>query len=321
MAKFMDGLYKYFTWIIILLSLVAYFAFMILEIDGDIKTIVADWQTWVHTAFVIFLNVMTVSGAYDSGTVVGVSSKEFMLADQLNNKIVTSVNNEMKPFRNFVKDLNDHELQLLRDDFLFKIGDKKVSELTKDELKKFKELKPIKHDIYGFNLPLYYEMSKNGQVSYKASVKKNQGKLWKQIKKIFTGGLFAAMTINVTVSLGNFGAAFTALLIIACGLITTYLLTFFPQVFKFKNELPKKVILKKTLYDSFVEYKTGTHNLKKLELVETTDYKETTVEKAIKKDEQINIHSEKNNLLTEGLEVEPAPLFNLINNMAQPKKV
>lgn len=269
MTKFMDGLYKYFTWIIIALSLVAYFAFMVLEVSGNIQTIILDWQTWVHTAFVIFLNVTVVSGAYDSGTIMGINSIEFNLADQLNNKIITSVNNEMPEFRGYVKELNNHEKQILIDDLLFKLGDKKVEELNKKELKLIKGLKPLRHDIYGFNLPLYYEISKDGQVTYKASIKKNQGKKAKQISRIFSGLLFAGMTINVTIVLGNVGSALTAVLIIGSGLITTYLLTFFPQVFKFKNDLPKKVILKKTLYDSFIEYKTGTHILKKLELEET----------------------------------------------------
>lgn len=304
MTKFVNSIYKNFSWIIIILSLFAYLAYMVLEIDGDIQKIVLDWRSWIHTSFVIFLQVVTVSTAYDSGTSVGINSEEFVLADKLNNKIVTSVNNEMSEFRLYVKSLNEHELQTMRDDFLFKVGDKKVSELTKKELKQYKKLKPIRHDIYGFNLPLYYEISKNGQVSYKASIKKNQGKIWKQIKKIFTGILFAGMTINVTISLGNIGTALTAVLIIACGLGTTYLMAFFPQVFKFKYELPKKVILKKTLYDSFIEYKTGTHILKKLEDGEVQVVKQEenkSIEMTVIEDKIVKSSVIENNLLTEGL--------------------
>jgi hypothetical protein len=170
----------------------------------------------------------------------------------------------MGDFRNYVKSLNHHELQNLRDDFLFKVGDKEVKDLTKKELKQYNDLKPIRHDIYGFNLPLYYEMSKNGQVKYQASSKKNEGKRIKQFTKLFTGVLFAGMTVNVAFSVDNIGNAFVSLLIISVGLILTYLLTFFPQVFKYKNDLPKKVILKKTLYDSYTNFKNGTHTLKEL---------------------------------------------------------
>ena len=270
MTKFMDGLYKYFTWIIILVSMIAYFAYMVLDTNADIEKTIVDWRTWVHVLFVIYLNVMMVNGAFDNGVSVGINSQEFSLADKLNNKIITSVNNEMEDFREYIKKLNQHELQTLRDDFLFKVGDKKFEELTRKERRKYKKLKPLRHDIYGFNLPLYYEMSKSGQVAYQASIKKNQGKLWKQIGKIFTGALFAGMTVNVVFSIGNIGPAFVSLMIISAGLILTYLLTFFPQVFKFKNDLPKKVILKKTLYDSFVDFKSGTHELKRLENEKTS---------------------------------------------------
>lgn len=276
MTKFMDGLYKYFTWIIIALSMLAYFAYQILDFKGDIGKTVLDWQTWVHVLFVIFLNVMVVSGAYDSGTVVGISSEEFNLADKLNNQIVSSVNNEMNDFRKYIKNLNNHELQSLREDFLFSHGDKTLEELTKKELKLYNKLKALRHNIYGFNLTLYYEMTKNGEVGYQASIKKNEGKKKKQFTKIFSGFLFAGMTVNVAFSVDNVGAAFISLLIIGVGLVLTYLLTFFPQVFKFKNDLPKKVILKKTLYDSYIDYKLGKHQLKKLEL---EDKKEVVEEK------------------------------------------
>lgn len=271
--------------------MIAYFAYMVLDFQGDIERTIEDWQTWVHVLFVVYLNVTMVSAALDSGVSVGISSEEFELADKLNNQIITSVNNEMEDFRKYVKKLNEHELQTLRDDYLFKVGDKKVEELTKKELRKYKKLKPLRHDIYGFNLPLYYEISKSGQVKYQASIKKNQGKLWKIIKKIFNGILFAGMTINVTFSIDNVGAALTSLLIISSGLFLTFIMTFFPQVYKFRKELPKKVILKKTLYNSFIEYKNGIHKLKVLELAETP----------LKKDEQAINHPKEDNLLTEGL--------------------
>lgn len=310
MTKFMDGLYKYFIWIIMALSMIAYFAYMVLDFDGDIERTIEDWRTWIHVAFVVYLNVMMLSGALDSGVSVGISSEEFELADKLNNQIITSVNNEMEDFRKYVKKLNEHELQTLRDDYLFKVGDKKVEELTKKELKKYKKLKPLRHDIYGFNLPLYYEISKNGQVKYQASIKKNQGKLWKIIKKIFNGILFAGMTINVAFSIDNVGAAFTSLLIISSGLFLTFIMTFFPQVYKFRKELPKKVILKKTLYNSFIEYKNGTHKLRALEITENLiDQKQPVVnaknddahKTLVKKDEQPIDKSNEDNLLTEGL--------------------
>lgn len=264
MSKLMDGVYKNYIWIIVGLSLVAYFAYRVMSFNGSIQATLMDWQTWVQTAFVIWLNILMVSGAWDMATSNGLSSEEFNLADEMNNKIIKSVNNEMVDFREYVKKLNQHELITVQEDYLFKVGDKTVDELTEKEHKEYDNLKPVRHNIYGFNLPLYYEVTKNGQIDYKASIKKNEGKRTKQIKKIFTGFMFAAMTINMIFSVDNIGSAFISLLIISTGLILTYVMTYPPQLFKFKFEIPKKVLLKNTLYKSYIEYKNGTHVLKEI---------------------------------------------------------
>ena len=73
--------------------------------------------------------------------------------------------------------LNIAERKRLEEDYLFSVGDKKVEELSDAELKKFKRLKPIQHNIYGFNLPLYYELTKDGQINYQASFNKNKGRM------------------------------------------------------------------------------------------------------------------------------------------------
>jgi hypothetical protein len=264
MAKFMDKMYKNYVWIVIALSLIIYLAYRVMSFDGTLQVTVEDPQTWIQLLFVVWLNVNMVSGAYDNATSAGLQSEEFELADELNNKIVQSVNNEMKDFRSYVKALNEHELVSVREDYLFKVGDKTVDELTEEEKKEYDELKPVRHNIYGFNLPLYYDITKSGEIGYKASIKKDEGKRRKQIRKVFTGVLFGAMTINMVFALDNIGSAFTSLLIIMGGLAITFLMTYFPQLFKFKYEIPKKVVLKNTLYKSYISYKNGTHKLKEL---------------------------------------------------------
>jgi len=264
MNKFMDKIYKHSAWFIIGLSLVAYLAYRVMSFQGDIQSTLTDYQTWVQLLFVIFLNANMVAAAYDDGTSQGMSCEEFDLADKLNNKIISSVNNEMTDFRTYIKKLNQHEKLNLQEDYLFKIGDKKLEELTDKELKEYNKLKPIRHNIFGFNLPLYYELSKNGEIKYVASIKKDEGKRKKQFYRIFSGALFGAMTINMMFMVENFGEAFTSLLIIMTGLALTYIMIFVPQLFKFKMELPKKVILKNTLYNGYVSYKNGTHKLREL---------------------------------------------------------
>ena len=129
--------------------------------SGEIIPTLQDWQTWVQVLFVIWLNVNMVSGAYDNGVSSGLNSDEFELADKLNNKIIESYNNEKESFREFVKRLNAHELLAIQEDYLLKVGDKKVEELTKKELKEYNNLKPVKHNIYGFGFPLYYTIRNN----------------------------------------------------------------------------------------------------------------------------------------------------------------
>lgn len=266
MVKWMDKVYRNSVWILISILLLGYFFYRTLSFQGTLEAVLQDWRTWVHVAFVVFLNVTMVSGAYDMGNNTGLSSDEFDAADELNNKIITQANNEMDGFRGYIKALNHHELQTIREDYLFMIGDKSLDELTTKERKAFDNLKPVQHNIYGFNLPLYYEISKNGKIEYKASIRKNEGKRWHQIKRALIGLIFAAMTINVAFSLGNVGDALISVMVIASGLLATFMLIFFPQVWRFKFELPKKVLLKNTLWTSYVNHKSGSHQLKELTL-------------------------------------------------------
>lgn len=264
MTKWMDRVYRNTVWILISVLLIGYFFYRTMSFDGDINMVVRDWRSWVHVVFVVFLNVTMVSGAYDIGNNTGLSSEEFELADKLNNRIITSVNNEMEDFRKYIKALNEHELASIRADYLFSIGDKTVDELTKQEQTKYNRLRPIQHNIYGFNLPLYYEMSSNGKIEYKASIRKNEGKIWKQLQRGLVGLIFAAMTINVVFAWGNVWDAFVSVIVIASGLMATFMLTFFPQVWKFRFEIPKKVMLKNTLYNSYVNHKKGMHTLESI---------------------------------------------------------
>lgn len=291
MTKWMDKVYRNSIWILISILLIGYFFYRTMSFTGSLEAVLRDWRTWVHMAFVIFLQITMVSGAYDFGNNIGLTSEEFELADKLNNKIVTSVNNEMTDFRAYIKRLNEHELQSIREDYLFSIGDKTVYDLTKKEQKAYDKLKPIQHNIYGFNLPLYYEMTKNGKIEYKAAIRKNEGKTAKQVQRMFIGVIFGAMTINVMFAWANVWDAFVSVLVIASGLLATFILIFFPQVWKFKFELPKKVMLKNTLYNSYINFKQGTHVLKELVLGKATEQEKTALDET--PDEEPKIHETK----------------------------
>lgn len=265
MTKFMDSLYRYSAWIVLGLSLIGYLAYYTLSFQGTIESAINDIRTWIHLLFVVYVNVTMAGAAYDTGTSQGLLSAEFKEADVLNNKIVKSVNNEMANFRTFVKELNAQELKNIQEDYLFSVGDKKVEDLSPSQKKKYDKLKPVQHNIYGFNLPLYYEMTRNGKVKYQASLKKNQGKLWIKFNRGLSGILFGAMTINMMFTLQNIGSALTSLLVILVGLGITFIMIALPQIFKLRYNIPQKVILKYNLYESYIEYKNGTHQLKKMD--------------------------------------------------------
>lgn len=278
-SKLLDNLYKNLTWLIVLMSIIGYLAYRTFQMQGDIQSVANDPNTWLNIAFVIWLNLNVQSGAINSGISAGVDSEEFKAADEVNNKIIKSVNNEMVEFRKYVKTLNYNEMVRLQEDFLYKYGVDDVSELNKKQLRKFKKLKPIRHDISGFNLPLYYELTKNGEIKYESSFNKNKGMLRKRAGKVLTGILFGALSVNIAFNIDGLGEAMMSVIVISTNLIITYLLSFMPPMFRLKFVIPKGVILKHTLYSGYIEYKKGTHILKEIpikkEVLEVVEQEKT----------------------------------------------
>lgn len=278
-SKLLDNLYKNLTWLIVLMSIIGYLAYRTFQMQGDIQSVANDPNTWLNIAFVIWLNLNVQSGAINSGITAGVDSEEFKAADEVNNKIIKSVNNEMVEFRKYVKTLNYNEMIRLQEDFLYKYGVDDVSELNKKQLRKFKKLKPIRHDISGFNLPLYYELTKNGEIKYESSFNKNKGMLRKRAGKVLTGILFGALSVNIAFNIDGLGEAMMSVIVISTNLIITYLLSFMPPMFRLKFVIPKGVILKHTLYSGYIEYKKGTHILKEIpikkEVLEVVEQEKT----------------------------------------------
>lgn len=262
--KLLDNLYKNLTWLIVLMSIIGYLAYRTFQMKGDIQSVANDPNTWLNIAFVIWLNLNVQTGAINSGISAGVDSEEFKAADEVNNKIIKSVNNEMVEFRKYVKTLNYNEMIRVQENFLYKYGVDDVSELNKKQLRKFKRLKSIRHDISGFNLPLYYELTKNGEIKYESTFNKNKGIWRKRAGKVLTGILFGALSVNIVFNIDGLGEAMMSVIVISTNLIITYLLSFMPPMFRLKFAIPKGVILKHTLYSGYIEYKKGTHVLKEI---------------------------------------------------------
>ncbi len=278
-SKLLDNLYKNLTWLIVLMSIIGYLAYRTFQMEGDIQSVANDPNTWLNIAFVIWLNLNVQSGAINSGISAGVDSEEFKAADEVNNKIIKSVNNEMVEFRKYVKTLNYNEMIRVQENFLYKYGVDDVSKLNKKQLRKFKRLKPIRHNISGFNLPLYYELTKNGEIKYESSFNKNKGIWRKRAGKVLNGILFGALSVNIAFNIDGLGEAMMSVIVISTNLIITYLLSFMPPMFRLKFVIPKGVILKHTLYSGYIEYKKGTHILKEIpmkkEVLEVVEQEKT----------------------------------------------
>lgn len=270
-SKLLNKLYQHLSWLVVLISIIGYLAYRTFTMDGDIESVASDINTWINIMFVIWLNLNVLNGSINSGISAGVESVEFKKADEVNNKIIKSVNNEMKSFRDYVKLLNENEKMRVEEDYLFKCGVDSKDELTKRQLKGFKKLKPIRHDVSGFNLPLYYELTSNGHIRYESSFNKNKGIWSKRIGKVITGILFGAMSVNVVFNVEGLGEAMMGVIVISAGLLLTYLLSFMPPMFRLRFAIPKGVILKHTLYSSYIDYKNGKHELKQIVI----DEKET----------------------------------------------
>ena len=267
-SKLLDKLYRNLTWLIVLMSIIGYLAYRTFQMDGNIESVATDPNTWLNIGFVIWLNLNVQSGAINSGISAGVDSEEFKAADEINNKIIKSVNNEMPEFRKYVKTLNYNERIRLEEDLLYKYGVDDKSELNRKQLRAFNRLKPIRHDISGFNLPLYYELTKNGEINYASSFNKNKGIWTRRLGKVISGLLFGAISVNIVFNVSGLGEAMMSVIVISAGLIITYLASFMPPMFRLKFAIPKGVILKHTLYSSYVDWKNGTHKLKDIPIVE-----------------------------------------------------
>lgn len=256
MKKIMDEVYRYYAWIILALSIAAYFVFYTLNFNGSLEQAINDWRSWLHLVFVTWLNITMAGTAFDSGMQWGLTSDEYELADKVNDNLIKAVKNEKSTFRGYVKELNESELEALRDDFLFSLG-KDYDDLTPKELKRYNKLIAIQHDIHGFDLPLYYEISRNGKIKYNASINVGKKKLWIRLQRAFGGVLFGAMTVNISFAWSNIGDAFASVLVIISGLAITFILIAFPQYFRLKFILPKRVIMKQNLWDTYKERKTA----------------------------------------------------------------
>lgn len=256
MSDFIDRAMRFSAWIIMVVSLIAYFAYQVLDFRGSIETIISDWKTYVHMAFVIFISIQMINASSDSAITNGMKTEEFQMANELDAKLIVEFNNNTKEIREYVKLINKHELQSIRDDFLYKYGDLSYEELPVKLKRKYDNLKPVVHNVYGFNIPLNYDVKKSKTINY--SVSNGSGKiLFKKITKVLSSVLFGVMTIDMVVNFENIGSAMISILIITSGLLITFVSTYVPQYNRYKTKIPNQVLIKNTFMNGYKEWKSA----------------------------------------------------------------
>ncbi len=252
--NFLNFIEKNKYWLVFIGSVIVYFTYSILVVEIEIQTVIKDWRSWLHTAFVYYLTIVIVNTAINSAMTKGMETEEYKLADEINKKLIKKFNNNAKAFREYVKEINDQELKMVQDNFLLKRRKETVEELTKRERRKFKRLRSFEHDITSFSYPLHVEnMSRGRVITYKATIK--SGKTRRLITQLFNAVIFSYITFNSFVGVEKVGDAFVSLCVMLSGLSLTFIFVYSPIYYQCKYSLPIMVLNKKTLFDSFEEQK------------------------------------------------------------------
>lgn len=253
MNNALDYIYKQMIWIVVVLSLGAYLLYRTVEFNGSIERVINDSNTWLNTLFIVYLQITVQSGSRNQAVSVAMETEVFKKADEINDRIIRQIKNKMRKFREYVRRINEEEKAKIEDDFYFGLGDLKFDELSRKQKRKLKKLKPLQHNIQGFNYPLYYQLDKNRTLSYEASFDISKGNRTRTIKKLIQGLIYSGITTNVAFNANGIKEAFISIGIISVGLIITFVLSYHPVYFKLTKQLPKVVILKDNLYQSFIE--------------------------------------------------------------------
>ena len=116
----MENVYKKSIWIITAASLIGFFSYQVVRFSGSIESVLSDPASYFNVVFSIFLNLVVQTGAVNKGTMDGLESENFKLADELNTQLVQQYNSNSKVFRPFVKQLNKELRKETQENYLEK---------------------------------------------------------------------------------------------------------------------------------------------------------------------------------------------------------
>lgn len=230
--------------------LIAYFFLQTILFEKPLLEMVKDYKSILHIIFTTFASVMVVSIAQDKGVEVGIERKVFKDADKENNEMIEYFSEHYEELMDFVEYINELKKKETEKNFLFQVGKKRLEDLTKKELKVLKKIKPMKYTTKGITLPLFYETVKNNTYDFDASYNEGKKKL-SMLKKVVTGLLFGAMTVDIIFSFKTLGDAFVSTIILGMVMSVNYFYNYNVPLFKLTKKIPKKVSNKQTFYNMF----------------------------------------------------------------------
>ena len=254
MSEKIDKFYGIINYFILAGILIAYFIYYALSYDKSFVDIISDWTTIVHTAFVIFAQIITISIAHGKSLDDALSHVNFIDANKLNNEIIKFFRQHYEELLNYITKLNKNEREATERDFLFANEVVSVKELNKKQLKRFKKLKPLVYSSKGIIKPIYSKSNKGNRVDYDASINIDGKKFRSMLTKIFTGVLFALLTVQVSIVWNNMGQAFFATTILASGMAITFFFNYSKLMRALTKVAPELVGNKENFYLGFKEY-------------------------------------------------------------------
>ena len=106
MSEKIDKFYGMINYFILAGILIAYFIYYALSYDKSFVDIISDWTTIVHTAFVIFAQIITISIAHGKSLDDALSHVNFTKANKLNNEIIKFFRQHYEELLNYITKLN-----------------------------------------------------------------------------------------------------------------------------------------------------------------------------------------------------------------------
>lgn len=275
MKKWLSNLYNYMQWVIIVLLLISYFAYLVVDFeDGSITLVFSDWRIYAHLAFVVTMQLIIVDAGTDMSVKNAVTNDVFKEANTSHQKLVKSYFNNFDKFKLYVDDINTKNQRMTQEMFLKDKGTNDVNDLNKKDLKDYNKLTYDRIDLRGYTKPLIQQgkKKKNGVTSTDVSTDLNGKKRRKQATKIIFAIVLGVLSHDVKLNLGNAGSAFFSTLIIGTQLLVTLLVTYAPNYYRLTELVPELVKEKLNTYNAFLDVKDTIELPKEVEEeIETDD--------------------------------------------------